>query len=211
MAYKVLDLYCKAGGSAQGLKDAWADAEIVGVDIEFQKNYPFTFVLGDALNPPFDLREFDFIWASPVCKGYTPLKALHKDREYPRLIRATRKMLDKAGRPWVMENVSGARDDMRTVIELCGTMFGLKVYRHRRFESNMMLMQPSHLPHRDRMPRCCNGKNGKSPNGFVTVAGHSFRVADGIEAMKINWMTGAELSQAIPPAYSEFIAKQIRP
>lgn len=204
-------MFCCAGGSARGLKDAWADAEIIGVDIEMQKNYPYTFVQADALRPPFDLREFDFIWASPECKGYTSLKALRKDKEYPRLIGDVRTMLDKAGRPYVIENVNGAWRDMRTVIKLCGTMFDLKVYRHRRFESNMLLLQPPHVPHRDRMPRCCNGKNGKSPKGFVTVAGHSFRMRDGREAMGIDWMVGDELSQAIPPAFSEYIARQIRP
>lgn len=29
------------------------------------------------------------------------------------------------------------------------------------------------------------------------------------DAMGIDWMTGAELSQAIPPAYTEFIGKQL--
>lgn len=204
MTYRVLDLFSGAGGSAWGLHLAWPDAEIVGVDIAPQKHYPFTFVQGDALNPPFDLKEFDFIWASPVCKGYSTTAALW-DREHPLDIPKVRSLLEQSGRPYVIENVKGA--PLRDPIMLVGTMFGLKVWRPRLFESNCSLsfelMPPLHAKH------AAMGRKPKSEE-FITPAGHFSDVPYARRAMGIDWMTQGELAQAIPPAYSFYIARQIR-
>lgn len=131
-----LDLFCKAGGVSMGLHRAGFD--VIGVDIEKQKNYPFAFVQADALNPPFDLARFDFIWASPPCQAHTSLRKMWNARQHEDRIPETRALLEASGVPWVMENVPGA--PLRSIIMLCGTMFDLmtpcraELRRHRYFE-----------------------------------------------------------------------------
>jgi len=118
---RALDLFCKAGGATKGLQRA--GFHVTGVDIERQPRYcGDAFVQADALNPPFDLAGFDFIWASPPCQAHSPLKAVTK-KEYPDLIPQTRALLQASGRPYTIENVVGAR--LRDPVRLCGGMFGL--------------------------------------------------------------------------------------
>lgn len=219
--YKVLDLFCGAGGAAMGMHRAWDDALIIGVDIVPQPRYPFHFVQGDALKPPFDLREFDFIWASPKCQGYSDMQNLAKARngEYPeheKQIDAVRVLLQSSSRPYVIENVRGARRELENHIQLCGAQFGLKTYRHRYFEVVPFILAPPHIPHHDQTP---SAGNGLSPKGFISIVGSggvrgmtNKQILDYWRgAMGIDWMSREELSEAIPPAYSEYIARQIRP
>lgn len=213
-----LDLFCCAGGASMGLHRAGFD--VVGVDIRPQPRYPFRFVRGDALNPPFDLARFDLIWASPPCQASSILRQLPwlKDKEYPQLVPQTREMLEAAGVPFVIENVPGA--PLRPDMTLCGQMFGLPLYRHRIFELSFPAMVLGHPRHREvigrgRLLNCrakgtlkassAHGSWGKG--GVVTVAGHQFKKRDGQAALGIDWMTRAEMAQSIPPAYSEFIGQ----
>lgn len=204
----LLDMFCGAGGAAVGYSMAGFD--VVGLDIRPQPSYPFTFVLGDALRPPFDLREFDAIHASPPCQRYSIATAARGTRDrHPDLIEPLRAMLDRSRRPWVMENVPGS--PLRNPLLLCGRMFGLRVLRHRWFESSVLLLAPSH----DRHPRgehLTNGHRGYSTAAapFVTVAGHNFLVADGKAAMGIGWMRNrCELANAVPPAYTQYLGRQL--
>jgi len=195
---KVLDLFCGAGGAAMGLHRAWPDAEIVGVDIKPQPRYPFKFVQADAMTYP--LEGFDFIWASPMCQHHS-WAARRWKKEWPNQIPAIRERLRAAGTPYVIENVVGA--PLLDPTRLCGMMFALKVIRHRLFECSFAINTPHH-------PSC----SGKIASGEAyTVAGHgaeskSYRHQDWADAMGIDWMTKLELTQAIPPAYSEYIARQ---
>lgn len=226
MSYRVLDLFCKAGGAARGLKDAWQDAEIIGVDIEYQKNYPFTFVQADAMRPPFDLREFDFIWASPPCQDYSTLKSL-TTRQYARLIDPVREMLKASGKPYTIENVKGARYELDNPLMLCGTMFNLRVLRHRYFEcSPSILLAPYSCNHWGKIDSTSGDARKKARASgtfirtkaqsfatadFLTITGRDFLIDDARRAMGIDWMNAPELSEAIPPAYAEYIARQMRP
>jgi DNA (cytosine-5)-methyltransferase 1 len=207
---KLLDLYCKAGGAAMGYFRA-GFTEIVGVDLEPQPNYPFTFVQADALRLPFGLETFDAIHASPPCQRYSNgAKKWGTSDSHPDLIPPTRELLIASGKPWVMENIESAREHMRFPIMLCGEMFGLGVFRHRLFESPLLTLGPSHAKH-----------SGKVGDGrFHTVTGHAGgsskrdgwkggSTEDWRRAMGINWMTGSELAEAIPPAYTEWIGKRI--
>ena len=206
MALRLLDLFCGAGGAAMGYHRA--GFEVVGVDIKSQKHYPFEFHQADALEYCAEYgREFDAIHASPPCqdytRSYTPI-----DHGTAWLLPATRDYLSKMNIPWIIENVPGAI--MRIDYKLCGCMFGLpRLRRERWFETSwrgFCLLSPCH-----------------HPDHVITVAGHGIPSRSwylgkvgGREygrlarlAMGIDWMTRDELAQAIPPAYTEFIGRQL--
>ncbi len=212
-----LDLFCGAGGVSMGLHRAGFDC--TGVDLSPQKRYPFRFVQADALTVP--LEGYDFVWASPPCQAHTALRHV-TGRQYEDLIPAMRARLIAWGGPWIIENVIGA--PLRNAVMLCGTSFGLgcegaELRRHRIFESNMPIMG---LECQHGVARAVIGVYGQHTRARQRVAtigvyGHSmfnetgpnFSIAQGREAMGIDWMTQSELSQAIPPAYSEFLGRQI--
>lgn len=206
MKPRALDLFCGAGGASMGLHRAGFD--VVGVDIKRQPRYPFAFVRADALRPPFDLGEFDLIWASPPCQAYTV--AAHNERAagkvYADLIVATRDMLAGAGRLTVIENVPGA--PMKAHIVLDGTMFpSLKVIRRRHFETNFRTPLRLGFPSAGLLLKgwCC--VVGGGTGSWMWARGARQTAQQCRDAMGIDWMTRIELSQAIPPAYAEFIGR----
>jgi|SRR6266516_2559006 len=198
-----------------GLHQAFPDAEIIGVDIRPQPRYPFTFVQSDALE--FDLNGFDFAWASPPCQEHTSLRAVthrigptletHKD-----IIVPIRARFERWGGPWIIENVVGA--PLRFSAQLCGMMFGLRTYRHRRFEAPFMLLAPPHLRHllptgaHRRIGGLSRKQSFEMGIAFASVTGNCGNYC-GSKAMGIDWMLGRELAQAIPPAYSRYLAQFI--
>jgi DNA (cytosine-5)-methyltransferase 1 len=200
---KALDLFCGAGGASMGLHLAGFD--VTGVDIRPQPNYPFDLITFDALALEINWAPFDFVWASPPCQAYTSM-LYHGlgTKEHPDLVAATRAKLEMSGLPYIIENVVGA--PLHNAVMLCGTMFGLDVRRHRLFESNIMLMAPS--VHED----CQRGGIRKRGDGgrLYRVYGHEVgTVEEWGGAMGIDWMSKPELAQAIPPAYSEYLALQV--
>lgn len=210
--YRILDLFCCAGGAGVGY--AQVGFEVVGVDINPQPNYPFPFIQADALSlDPAFLASFDAIHASPPCQAYSDLAKRNGNAdEWPRLIEPTRKMLSGSGLPYVIENVDGA--PLRNPTVLCGTMFpGLRVLRHRLFESNFLIIAPTHGRH----PKVHTFDKRKSHFGttddmrdFVQVTGGgNCTIAAARDAMGIDWMTKNELNEAIPPAYTKFIGTQL--
>lgn len=210
---RLLDLFCCAGGAAMGYRRAGFD--VVGVDITNQPNFPFEFIQADALSLSMKfLKSFDVIHASPPCQSYSDLAKRNKNaHEWPRLIEPTRNLLQRTGLPYVIENVEGA--PIKNPIVLCGTMFpGLRVIRHRLFESNVALQVPPHGKH----PLVFTHDKRKAHYGklnqnraFVSVTGGgNCSVENARLAMGIDWMTKNELNESIPPAYTEFIGRQIR-
>jgi DNA (cytosine-5)-methyltransferase 1 len=191
-----------------GLHQAWPDAEITGVDIKKQKRYPFNFIHGDAMLHP--LEGFDFIWASPPCQRYSAGAAKWGTTEnHPHLIPAIRARIAETGTPHVIENIVPAQEHLISPILLCGTMFGLGVFRHRLFESSFVTLCPPHQAHKgeigDGRYHTVTGHAGGSSkrDGWKNGGTEEWR-----EAMGIDWMTGNELAESIPPAYSRFIAQQ---
>lgn len=203
MKPRALDLFCCAGGVSKGLSDAGFD--VWGVDIQPQPEYvhPGRFVQADALRPPFDLRAFDFIWASPPCQPFSIGAARWRaaGREYPDLVAATRAMLDASGVPHCIENVPGA--PIRADLVLTGPMFGLKTNRRRHFEISGFFALS--LP---RQPVL----GPKTAAGFFTAAGNGGhgpnRPRLWAEGMGVAWMRAKHaIRQAVPPAYAEYIGR----
>jgi DNA (cytosine-5)-methyltransferase 1 len=199
---KALDLFCSAGGASMGIQRA--GFEVMGVDIAPQPRYPFEFRLGDALEA--DLNGFDFVWASPPCQRYSRAQNAAKNSEaHPDLIPAVRKKLEDWGGPWIMENVVGA--PLCNPATVCGLALGLNVKRHRLFESNFLLLVPP-CPSHDQDYFVIFGHEVRNRR-HGQAAGRQNKIAEGRKAMGIDWMTRGELSEAIPPAYSEFLCRQI--
>ena len=204
----LLDLFCGAGGAATGYHQA--GFAVVGVDIHPQPNYPFEFIQADVfdIDPDF-IATFDAIHASPPCQAYSDLVSLNGNADtLPKLIEPIRGVLIASGKPYVIENVEGA--PLRDYIVLCGTMFkGLRVLRHRLFETNFEISAP---PHNKKHPKVHTLDKRKAHYGktdemkdFVQVTGGgncSIRAAS--EAMGIDWMKKREINEAIPPAYTCF-------
>lgn len=217
---RLLDLFCGAGGATKGYQEA--GFYVVGVDIVPQPNYcGDEFWQADALtymdwfcgdDPAPDRncctghREFAAIHASPPCQAFTALKDMHNARKHADLLTPTRERLVATGLPYVIENVPGA--PMIEPITLCGSAFGLEaedaqLRRHRLFEMSFPAMAPP----------CAHGRASRV---IGVYGGHrrdrrrvpnavDFSADAGRQAMGIDWMTGEELSQAIPPAYTEYI------
>lgn len=185
-----------------------AGFDVTGVDVKPQPRYPFRFVQGDALRPPFRLSDFDFIWASPPCQAYTGMQRLNTrapKRDHPRLIEPVREMLQASGALYAMENVPGAPLLNPTI--LCGSMFGLKVWRHRLFETNYWMMAP-HCQHiLAPKPIAVYGDHPQQPGDKTYRVNRARNLAEGQDAMAIDWMDWRPLTQAIPPAYGEFIGR----
>ena len=220
---RLLDLFCGAGGAAMGYSRA--GFEVVGVDNRLQPRYPFEFHQADALEYVAEhWNEFDAIHASPPCQFYSRLRHLPwlRDKVYWRSIPPTREALIATGRPYIIENVEDACWDMVNPPIICGQAIGLNLYRHRCFEAwPMLLLAPSHQKHTGRLAA---GKNSmaqryavshvgvKEPTGVNAwngVAGHQAGMNRHHKAMGIDWMTNAELAQAIPPTMTELVGKQL--
>jgi DNA (cytosine-5)-methyltransferase 1 len=205
MKPKALDIGCCGGGVSAGLVQAGFD--VTGIDIEEQPHYPYKFIQADAFSLSIDyLKQFDFLWASLHCQAYTKatMQFRLKGKQYPTdQIERIREMFIKSGKPYVIENVEGA--PLRNPVMLCGTMFDLRTYRHRCFESNFKIEQPQHPEHIHKQAKM--GRKVK-PGEFIQMVGHFSGVPFAREMTGCHWMNQYELAQSIPPAYSKYIAEQ---
>ncbi len=218
----LLDLFCCAGGAGMGYYRAGFD--ILGVDINPQPNYPFHFEQADALNY---LREelklapelrAAAIHASPPCQGYTQMSNRYRGKggvadSHPKLIGEVRDLLVASGRPYIIENVVGARRELRNPVLLRGAMFGLGVDRPRLFESNVPLVAAPLRP----VTRPIIGVYGERPDGRRLTTrkdGSELRAPRSVEQASeamggVDWMSWREVAESIPPAYTEYLGKQL--
>jgi len=207
---KLLDLFCGAGGASMGYHMAGFD--VTGVDLKHGKRYPFTYIRGDVMEIVKDLdflRSFDVIHASPPCQTFSATKHLRnaqgKGTDKQDLVEPVRDALKVAGMPYIIENVVNA--PLIDPILLCGSAFGLKVRRHRLFESTF-----------DLKGTICNHKAQGKPVGIygsmrdeIPNGGHTAKtMAEASESMGIHHMIWTELVEAIPPAYTKYIGDQVR-
>lgn len=215
---KLLDLFCGAGGCTAGYQRAgfW----VRGVDIKPQPRYcGEEFAQADALEYLAGLIEsgeidgFDAIHASPPCQRYSAMTGCRPGNanSHPDLVDETRQVLQSAGAAFVIENVPGAPLDSFSNLfgghgaHLCGLMFGLDLYRHRIFETSFPVSQPKHPRHTIPASKAGHWK----PGTIISVCGNCAPIALARKVMGIDWMAQSELSQAIPPAYTEFIGRQL--
>jgi DNA (cytosine-5)-methyltransferase 1 len=202
----LIDWFCRAGGASMGYHRAGFD--VIGVDKIPVKSYPFRFVQADALalfaDPPAWVLNADAHTGSPPCQAHTLCQRI-QGNGHPDLIPPTREAFQRFGKPWIIENVEGA--PLRNPVMLCGAMFpGLRVYRHRLFESSIPLGVPEHPEHVAPLRKM--GRKPE-PGDFMHVVGNFSGVAVAREAMGIEWMTRDDLREAIPPAYTEHLGVQL--
>lgn len=213
---KILDICCCGGGSASGLKDAYPDAEITGIDINLQPDYPFKFIQMDVKELTLEfIKDFDFVWASVPCQRYSRGGNVESRKRYPDLVAPVRKILEESGVPFVMENVPQA--PLRKDLFLCGEMFGLKVIRHRIFEIHgFECEQPEKQCHKHKgkvvsgeyvmvcrggRPGCYGDKEKRNKLKAPTLG-------QAKEAMGISHITDFNtIAEAIPPKYAEYIMR----
>ena len=225
MKPKLLDLFCGAGGASVGYYRA--GFEVVGVDIEQQPHYPFPYIQMDAIELMglfldggqmksqgrgffewYGIKDFDAYHASPPCQGYGRLQI--NTKEHPKLIEPIRVLLLRTGKPYVIENVVGS--PLSNPVILCGSMFGLGVWRHRLFERNFKTgipgCQHSLVPY----PIDVTGTGGPCQVRFTSGGGIHRKpknMAQAKQVMGIDWMLRREIVEAIPPAYTEYIGKYL--
>lgn len=201
---RLLDVYCCQGGASAGYVVSGFD--VVGVDLEPQPRYPYAFEEADAVE--FILEhghEFDAVHASPPCQRYSKAQRI-QGRDHPDLISATRAACLEVGIPYVIENVEDARDELINPAMLCGEFFGLRTYRHRLFEVSFMLETPLHFGHPERTV-----KMGRAvqPGDYYHAVGNFSGVDYIRQDMDVPWMNRDGIRECIPPAYAEFIGRQL--
>lgn len=198
---RLLDLFCGAGGATKGYQRA--GFHVTGVDIVAQPNYcGDDFYLADAMSYRL-FGGWEAIHASPPCQKYTKARKL-RGNSHSDLIGPLRDRLVTSGIPWVIENVPGA--PLKNPALLCGTMFGLRVYRHRLFETSWpmpFMLHPAHHKAQVKMGRPCKEGDVIQPVGNFSGVEYARR------AMEIPWMTQQEMREAIPPAYTEFVGREL--
>ncbi len=207
MAPVILDLFCCQGGASRGYADA--GFQVVGVDIDPQPRYPFRFIQDDVMKlaASWIAGNYDAVHASPPCQAHTRAWKLNK-RNHPRLISPTRDLLLSTGLPFVIENVEEARDELIDPVMLCGEMFGLHTYRHRLFEvgGGFRIDTPHHPAH-----VAPTTKMGRPPRDgeYMHIVGNFSGVDRARDVMGMPWANRDGLREAIPPAYTEFIGRQL--
>lgn len=211
---KLLDAFCCEGGSTAGYQAA--GFHVTGIDLDPRPAYPGdAFIQGDAIEYiRAHGHEYDAIHASPPCQRYSAATPHHRRDEWPDLIAPTRQALNEVGKPWVLENVEGARRHLDHAIRLCGSSFGLRVRRHRWFESDVLLM-PLPCEHAAQgAPIGVYGQHGDLNGGVGRPGGTSRGVKardldEARTAMGMPWATWRGCVEAIPPAYTEWIGTQL--
>ena len=202
----LLDLYAGVGGAAAGYHKAVF--AIQGVDKYWQPNYPFPLKVCDALENLEALVELfkpDVIHASPPCQSYSKV-LMHMASPKSQHIEQLRIKLQETGLPYVIENPP-SWGVLHKPLVLCGTMFGLRVQRHREFESNVPMQPPCPCNH---VELAINPYNREGRKRVYEEFGR-LRSAERVwgDLMGVPWATALEARQCVPPAMTEYIGRQL--
>lgn len=205
----LVDVYCCQGGATRGYQQA--GFHVVGVDLDPQPRYcGDAFHQADAItwlrsNADWIREHAAFVHASPPCQFDSDCQRI-MGRDHPDLIDPTREVLDEIGVPYVIENVRGALPKLKDPVELCGTMFSLRTYRHRYFEAGgWVLAQPDHPQHT--APQTKMGR-APQPGEFVQAIGNFSGVGMVRADWGVAWMNRDGIRESIPPAYARHIGEQ---
>lgn len=199
---RLLDLFCGAGGAGRGYQMAGFD--VWGVDDQAQPRYPGKFIQADWQDVIELAKDFDAIHASPPCEHYSQLTPKSRRHLHEDLIGSVRSTLLRLGKPFVIENVPSAKRLLRQPFMLCGSMFGLGVQRHRFFEVSWPLRTLVQSCAHVKAPVLISGTHRRTWEPRYEYSAAACRQASGID-----WMTRKELDKAIPPAYTEYIGRQL--
>jgi DNA (cytosine-5)-methyltransferase 1 len=213
----LFDLFSGAGGAGMGYSRA--GFRVIGVDIKPMPRYPGEFVQADAMQVLRCLADGAEPWpgapypaavhVSQPCQRRSRMTNCRPGlaAAYPDLVGPVHELLTAWGGPWIIENVEDAglpgQDDLFGAhgVMLCGTMFGLELYRHRWFQASFPLHAPGHPRHLKPASKAGHWE----PGTVISVEGHFSPIELGREAMGIGWMTREELAESIPPAYAEYL------
>lgn len=225
-----LELCSGQGGSTAGIMRAGYTVTAVDTNANHLRRNPADHKIhGDAFEVLAEIgSHFDLVWAGWPCQDYSAGTRAARAHGIPtghqRLISAGRTAMQANGKPWVIENVEGARSELNGPVTLCGTMFDLHatdddgtpliMLRHRLFESSHLLLAPEHRPHPKNVQfagsyggarRNAHDARHERHGGYVP-AKHVQAAMLGIDS---NWMTEQGQYLSIPPAYAELIASQL--
>lgn len=230
----ILDGCCGIGGITRGLSSAGRN-EVWGVDSNARlrdawlRSGGTRFICADIIEVLADtsfMRQFDFVHCSPPCQDYSSMAFCRPELRgrYPRLINPVQVLLDAWGGPFVIENVEGARPELRNPVTVCMQMFGREAYRHRLLEAGggLVLTPPGPPPvftsprGTVKPSRACGWPHPVPtaraghwvPGMFVSVAGHE-RKEPVRRVMEIDWARNRDdIKEAVPPYVGQWIAEQ---
>lgn len=204
----MLDLCCGEGLAAWGYWSSGMFSEILGVDIaDMSSSYSFDFLKADIRSLDYEfLAQFDFIHASPPCQGYSHATPPSVRENHMRLIPGTKLMLHAANRPYVIENVPGAKRELRPNVAMNGLYFGLTSSRPRYFDVSEW--------HGENIEFMTKGR-GKRIHGGDYVSRQevieAFGLGEVISRHALNKLTLDGMKQGIPPIFTKTIAQMIFP
>lgn len=227
---KLIDAFSGEGGAGKGYMRAGFCVDAVDNSPARIANYPsdcngsLRFV-ADAIELILERgHEYAAGHGSPTCTGYSRGTAAIPDRfdRYDRLIPATRDAFQTVGIPYVIENVADARPELQNPVMLCGRMFGLSAIdddgtplvmdRHRLFECSEFLLAPDHPKH-DRRVQVAGSYGGARRD---KVEARTIRKGGYVPSADVQrallgtpWMSEKGCQLSIPPAYTEFIGRQL--